>query len=47
MGKVPGRTSPDQITFFKSVGNAVQDAVTARYVVHIAERDGLGTVVEM
>jgi ornithine cyclodeaminase len=47
MGKVPGRTSPDQITFFKSVGNAVQDAITARYVVHIAERDGLGTVVEM
>jgi ornithine cyclodeaminase len=47
MGKVPGRTSPDQITFFKSVGNAVRDAVTARYVVHIAERDGLGTVVEM
>jgi ornithine cyclodeaminase len=47
IGKAPGRTAPDQITFFKSVGNAVQDAVTARYVVHIAERDGLGTVVDM
>lgn len=30
LGDVAGRTSPDDVTFFKSVGNAVQDLVTAR-----------------
>ena len=28
-GTVPGRTSPTEITVFKSVGLAMQDAVTA------------------
>jgi ornithine cyclodeaminase len=31
-GLRPGRTSPDEITFFKSVGNAVQDAAVAALV---------------
>ncbi|MFN8447586.1 MAG: ornithine cyclodeaminase family protein [Anaerolineae bacterium] len=32
-GLRPGRRSPDEITFFKSVGNAVQDAAAAARVV--------------
>ena len=32
-GTAPGRTSLDQVTFFKSVGNAVQDIAVARYAV--------------
>ncbi len=32
-GLRPGRESPDEITFFKSVGNAVQDAAVAALVV--------------
>jgi ornithine cyclodeaminase len=38
----PGRTSPDQITFFKSVGVAVQDAVAARIVLENGRAQGLG-----
>ncbi|MEW6567821.1 MAG: ornithine cyclodeaminase family protein [Chloroflexota bacterium] len=43
----PGRTSTDQITFFKSVGNAVQDAAAARMALERAARSGLGRVVEI
>ena len=46
-GTRPGRTSPDEITFFKSVGNAVQDAAVAARVLRIAEQRGLGRVVEI
>ena len=44
-GQKSGRTSPDQITFFKSVGVAVQDAIAARITLQTAEKLGLGTVV--
>lgn len=47
LGRAEGRTAPDQITFFKSVGNAVQDVVVAARVLSRAERDDLGTVVEL
>ena len=40
-------TSDDEITFFKSVGNAIQDLSVATRVLEIAERDELGVVVEM
>jgi ornithine cyclodeaminase len=33
-GLRPGRTSAEEITFFKSVGNAVQDAAAAERIVH-------------
>ncbi|MEO0564764.1 MAG: ornithine cyclodeaminase [Chloroflexota bacterium] len=33
-GDVQGRTSDDQITFFKSVGNAVQDAAVAKVLLN-------------
>lgn len=45
-GVKPGRTSNDEITFFKSVGNAVQDAVTAAHVLKVAEERNLGTEVD-
>src|SRR5262249_23726159 len=42
LGRVPGRTNEDQITFFKSVGNAVQDVAVAQ-VAHARARElGLG-----
>ena len=42
LGRKPGRTSPDQVTFFKSVGVAVQDAVAARLALENARISGLG-----
>ena len=46
-GNTPGRQSDDEITFFKSVGVAVQDAVAASRVLAAAETQGLGTLAEM
>ena len=42
-----GRQSDDEITFFKSVGVAVQDAVAASVVLAEAEAKDLGIVVEI
>ncbi|MCH8962610.1 MAG: ornithine cyclodeaminase, partial [Bacteroidetes bacterium] len=42
-----GRTSDDNVTFFKSVGNAVQDLAAASHVVAEAEARGLGTEVTL
>lgn len=47
LGRVAGRTSVDEVTFFKSVGNAVQDVAVAARVLAVAEREGLGTTVEL
>ena len=46
-GDKPGRQSNDEITFFKSVGVAVQDAVAGSVILAEAEAKGLGTLVEM
>jgi len=46
LGRKPGRTDPAQVTFFKSVGIAVQDAVAARLALHNARRMGLGQQVD-
>ena len=46
-GKHPGRTSDNQITFFKSVGLAAQDAAAAGAVLARARQRGLGRVVEL
>ncbi len=46
-GAVPGRTTDEEITFFKSVGNAVQDVVVARRAVDRANEIGLGTIVDL
>ena len=47
LGRVKGRMSPDQITFFKSVGNAVQDVAVAARVLAVAEERELGLTVEL
>ena len=47
LDQIPGRTSPEQITVFKSVGMAVQDAVTAPLVYRRALALGIGSTVEL
>ncbi len=46
-GKRPGRSRPDEVTVFKSVGNAVQDLAVASHVLRMTEETGLGNVVEI
>lgn len=46
-GLKPGRQNPGEITFFKSVGNAVQDAALAARVLAAAQERGLGTEVAL
>jgi ornithine cyclodeaminase len=46
-GAAPGRTDADQITLFKSVGLAVQDAVAAGRALARAQELGLGQTVEL
>jgi ornithine cyclodeaminase len=45
--RVAGRTDDAQITFFKSVGNAVQDVAVAQLAVQRARALGLGTEVNL
>ena len=45
-GDKPGRENAEQITFFKSVGIAVQDTMAAALVFAAAEEQGLGTAVD-
>ena len=47
LGRAEGRQSPDQITYFKSVGNAVQDVSVAVRVLAVAEEKGLGLTVDL
>jgi len=42
LGRRAGRSSPDEVTLFKSVGNAVQDAAAAQAVLQTAEQRDLG-----
>lgn len=46
-GQSPGRQSNDEISFFKSVGNAVQDLAVARLALDAARNAGRGVVVEL
>ncbi|MCP4535950.1 MAG: ornithine cyclodeaminase [Chloroflexi bacterium] len=46
-GIKPGRTSAEEITFFKSVGVAVQDVAAASAALEAAQRIGLGTEVAL
>lgn len=46
-GDVKGRISDDQITLYKSVGVAVQDAAAASLVLEAARARGMGTEVEI
>lgn len=47
LGKVPGRTSPDEVTLFKSLGLAIEDVASARFIYNQAMREGAGTRVEL
>ena len=46
-GTAPGRTSPDEVTLFKSVGNAVQDVVVGRRAVDRARELGVGATIDL
>lgn len=46
-GAAGGRQSPEQITWYKSVGNAAQDLVTAKRVLDAARIRGLGREIEL
>lgn len=46
LGRKSGRTSPEQVTFFKTVGIAVEDAAAARVAMQNAMAMGLGQRVE-
>ena len=46
-GTKPGRTDPNAVTFFKSVGIAIQDLAAANRVLANAEQLGLGTAVAL
>ena len=46
-GTRPGRTSPDQITLYKSVGVAAQDAAAAALALETARARGLGAEIEI
>lgn len=46
LGNKPGRQSDDEITFFKSVGNAVQDAAAAQLALKNAIEMKLGTEID-
>ena len=47
LGRRPGRTSPDELTVYKSMGHAVEDLAAARLVDDRARQTGVGTVVPM
>ena len=46
-GKAPGRSSPDDITLFKSLGIAIEDLASAHRIYEICQDRGLGTWVEI
>ena len=46
-GQKAGRESADEITLFKAVGLAVQDAVTATRVYELAQAAGVGATIEI
>lgn len=45
-GLKPGRTSPEEVTLFKSLGLAVEDLAAAEYVYAKAQKQGAGTQVQ-
>jgi ornithine cyclodeaminase len=46
IGTEPGRTSPDELTVFESLGLAVEDLFAAEYVLRRAQETGAGTTLE-
>ena len=46
-GQIPGRTSDEQITLFKSVGLALQDVATAARIYALAKERGIGQTIAL
>lgn len=46
-GEAPGRRTREEITFFKSVGNAVQDVVVAKRALERAREAGVGIEIDL
>jgi ornithine cyclodeaminase/alanine dehydrogenase-like protein (mu-crystallin family) len=46
LGRVPGRQSAEEITYFKSVGIAVQDAMAAQLALNNARKMNIGQEVK-
>lgn len=46
-GAVAGRTAPDELTLFRSLGIGVEDLAAARVAVDVARREGRGVEVEL
>ena len=46
-GRHAGRTSPEEVTVFKSLGLAVEDVASAHHIHEAARRTGAGTWVEL
>ena len=46
-GKTEGRSGDEEITLFDATGMALQDIITSRLALKLAEEKGLGTVIEM
>lgn len=46
-GTNPGRTSPDEVTLYKSLGVAPQDLASAHYVLEKARAGGIGQLIEL
>jgi ornithine cyclodeaminase/alanine dehydrogenase-like protein (mu-crystallin family) len=47
VGRAPGRTAPEQITLFKSLGIAIEDLAAAHYIWQKAQAGGKGTWLEI
>jgi ornithine cyclodeaminase len=47
LGQVAGRMNDEQATFFKSVGNAIQDVAAAHVILSRANELGLGTAIDL
>jgi ornithine cyclodeaminase len=45
-GTIPGRTTPDELTLFKSLGLAIEDLATASHLFARAQTTGSGQWVE-
>lgn len=46
-GRVTGRERPDQVTVFKSVGNAIQDVAVGRFAIDAAGQQRVGQRIEL
>lgn len=46
-GTVPGRADADEVTFFKSVGNAIQDMIVCGAALQAAASEGVGQTIDL